>query len=176
MNPIILTSADGIDEAAANADAVFLYITKREVDAGVVGDIVDRLMCFSDRADFTRKFAHRIHLCVDGYNDDPRELSEIPEVVTLFRHIDDAWPYALHFFALDDHSLDVVFMTIIGTRNNHGQHEGKPTHDFDHERFRATLRSKITAMNALHALHGFTDAEAKAVSDPVLARLDTMLA
>ena len=176
MNPIILTSADGIDEVAANADAVFLYITKPEVDAGKVGDIVDRLMCFSDRADFTRKFAHRIHLCVDGYNDDPRELSEIPEVVTLFRHIDEAWPYALHFFALDDHSLDVVFMTIIGTTNTNAEHEGKPIHDFDRTRFRATLASKIAAMNALHVMHEFTDAEARAISGPVLARLNSMLA
>lgn len=176
MNPIILTSADAIDDVAGDADAIVLYITKREVDAGIVGDIVDRLMHFSDRADFTRRFANRVHVSVAGYDDDPRELSEIPEVVHLFRKIDEQWPYWFHFLALEDHSLDVVFMTLIGTTNNNRHHDGKPMHDFDPEVFSAVLTSKVSAMNSIHQLHEFTPAEAAAISDRVVARIKQIVA
>ncbi len=52
----------------------------------------------------------------------------------------------------------------------------KLTRDFDLDRSHTTLLPKIFVMNALHTLHGLMDAEAKAVPNRLLARLNTRLA
>lgn len=174
MSAVILTSAEGMDEAAEQASLIVLHITRREVERGHVGDIVDRLMHLSDRADFTRRFANAIALSVDGYNEDPRELAEIPEVVALFRAIDEQWPYWFHFMALEDRSLDTVLLTLIGTERIASQAEQIAFH-FDPELFRSTFLAKIKAMNRLHDLHRLDANETREISDRVLARINEIL-
>ena len=40
----------------------------------------------------------KIILTIDGYENDPRELFEVPEVCRYFQLIHEAWPYGLYFF------------------------------------------------------------------------------
>jgi len=175
MQPIILTSADSLDDIALSASHIVLFITEREVKAALVGDIVDRLMTISDRSDLTRQFAGRISICIDGYNEDPRELAEIPEVVSLFRAIDAQWPYWFHFLSLEDRSLDTVFMMLLDVQRR-PQAPGESIRlAFDPEGFRSALLAKIKAMNALHDLHEFDEARAREISDRVLARINEIL-
>ena len=53
-------------------------------------------------------FCGRISLVVDGYNDDPRELFEIPEVRSYLARLDQAWPYWFFFLSQADESIKLL--------------------------------------------------------------------
>jgi hypothetical protein len=47
-------------------------------------------------------------LVVDGYNYDPRELVDIPEVRTLLRSLEASWPHWAFFFNQVDDSIKLL--------------------------------------------------------------------
>ena len=47
-------------------------------------------------------------LCVEGYEDDPREIHSIPEVRRFYAAFHEAWPYWLYFCTLHEDSLKVL--------------------------------------------------------------------
>jgi hypothetical protein len=53
-------------------------------------------------------FCGRISLLVDGYNDDPRELFEVPEVRAYIKRLDQAWPYWFFFLSQADESIKLL--------------------------------------------------------------------
>ena len=110
---ILMTDASGMEVGAEHADFCVLYLLRREVERGTVGDLVDRLMMLSDSADYSRRFAGKVALVVDGYNDDPRELYEIPEVCALIRAVDQQWSYWGHFFSVEVGALQLVFALLV---------------------------------------------------------------
>lgn len=97
LPPILITSADGAREYAKDASAAVIFVTRPEVERGLVGDLVDRLMVFSDDHELIDAYEGAMFMIFDGYNDDPRELPEIPEVRAFFRKIDEVWPFWFHF-------------------------------------------------------------------------------
>lgn len=55
-----------------------------------------------------RHFSHTLHLQVDGYNFDPRELYMIPEVIAYFRTMLSKYPQVFYF--LDKSMWGLVFL------------------------------------------------------------------
>ena len=82
----------------SKADPPILLVSRAEVEARVTNRIVGML---SDLAipRYARAFRQRIWIGVDGYDEDERELPEIPEVREWFHEFDTQWPYC--FFFLD---------------------------------------------------------------------------
>jgi hypothetical protein len=54
-------------------------------------------------------------LCVDGYDDDPREIHTIPEIRRFYSAFHDAWPYWLFFCNLDVDTLRTMTMCCMKT-------------------------------------------------------------
>ncbi|HOY83262.1 MAG TPA: hypothetical protein PLB92_14105, partial [Rhodoglobus sp.] len=77
---MVTTDADGLDALAGAADVVVLRITRREIISGRIGDVVDRLMVLSDRREHVQRHEGTLLLEIEGYDEDPREVCEIPEV------------------------------------------------------------------------------------------------
>ena len=46
--------------------------------------------------------------CIQGYDDDPRELNSIPEVRQFYTAFHAAWPYWLYFCTLEEDTLKVM--------------------------------------------------------------------
>ena len=61
-------------------EPVVLLISRREVEATDVLSIVSRLKPFLATREDAWRYRGQMTLVVDGYNDDPRELVDIPEV------------------------------------------------------------------------------------------------
>lgn len=95
--PILITSADGAREYAKDASAAILFISLAELQRGHVGDLVDRLMVFSDDSELIDAYEGAMFIVFDGFDDDPRELPDIPEVRAFFRKVDESWPFWFHF-------------------------------------------------------------------------------
>ena len=60
-------------------------------------------------------FCGRISLVVDGYNDDPRELFEVPEVRAYIKRLDQAWPYWFFFLSQIDESIKLLESSLCDT-------------------------------------------------------------
>lgn len=48
--------------------------------------------------------------CIEGYDDDPREIHDIPEIRRFYSAFHDAWPYWLYFCNLDSDILRSMVM------------------------------------------------------------------
>ena len=49
------------------------------------------------KEDFARRFQQRVAVGIDGYDDDTRELFEIPDVRTYMAKLDADWPYWFYY-------------------------------------------------------------------------------
>jgi hypothetical protein len=57
-----------------------------------------------------REMMNRFVFCIDGYDDDPREIHLIPEVRRFYSAFHEAWPYWLYFCNLDVDTLRSMVM------------------------------------------------------------------
>lgn len=93
---LLLTGADGL---ASNTEPAFvvLVITRKEVESGSIGSVLERLHVLTDTRENTLLYRESLVFQVDGYDDDPRELAEIPEVRAYFHRLAVEWPHWLWF-------------------------------------------------------------------------------
>jgi len=81
--------------------------------------VLDSLIGSRERA---MRFRDRVDFDVDGYNDDPRELFEVPEIRTFVRELDAKWPYWFFFLSKASEALIIE----INISNATGDHHEKP--------------------------------------------------
>ena len=86
-------------------EPVVLMISRREVEASGIASVVARLKVFLATREDAWLYRGQMTLVVDGYNNDPRELVDIPEVRTILRQFEAAWPYWAYFFGSSSISL-----------------------------------------------------------------------
>ena len=55
----------------------------------------------------------KVRFGLDGYNDDPRELFEIPEARAFLRKLTEEWPYFFYASDLEDRFLDTLIKCLV---------------------------------------------------------------
>jgi hypothetical protein len=80
---------------------IIVGFSRQEVEAGNIGDAVDRFMQLTDTPQRVRQLEDCMSFVFLGYENDPRPLHQIPEAVTFFRRVHEQWPYWLHFIEKD---------------------------------------------------------------------------
>jgi len=55
-----------------------------------------------------RELMNRFVFCIEGWDDDPREIHAIPEIRRFYSAFHDAWPYWLYFCNLDLDNLNAM--------------------------------------------------------------------
>ena len=60
--------------------------------------IFDRLNPLLEDRDFAWRFRRQMILTIDGFDADPRELVDIPEVREFLQELDRQWPFLGAFF------------------------------------------------------------------------------
>jgi hypothetical protein len=95
-----------------NVDTIVLVVSRDEVESldlsGCLG-VLDSLIESGEKA---MRFRDQVFFGVDGYNDDPRELFEIPEVRTFVRELDAKWPYWFFFLSKADDTLKMIMFSL----------------------------------------------------------------
>ena len=79
------------------SEPVVLLISRREVEAGDLASVLSRLKVFLATREDAWLCRGQMTLVVDGYNNDLRELVDIPEVRTLLRGLESSWPQWAYF-------------------------------------------------------------------------------
>ncbi len=97
-----------LDFRPAIQEPVFLALSRQQVESGDTQEPIDFLQHLVSSADTALEFMGRVSLIVDGYNDDARELFEVPEVRHYIKALDDQWAYWFFFLSQADDSIKIL--------------------------------------------------------------------
>lgn len=95
---IAIRSLDANGLAGNTEPAILVVvITRKEIGSGNVSSALERLHVLTDSAENVNLYRESVLFQFDGYQNDPRELCEIPEVRAYFHTLAQAWPHFLWF-------------------------------------------------------------------------------
>jgi hypothetical protein len=129
--------------------------------------VLSRLKVFRATREDAWRYRGQMTLVVDGYNNDPRELVDIPEVRTLLRRLEAAWPFWAYFFNQDDDSIKLLLSCAAGHR-----FLGRGAVEIDAELVAQALAHGFGGMNLIFEESGFPESELEAMSLGVLEVLE----
>lgn len=93
---ILFTDVDGLADNEEDA-IVILSIRRRDVETRSLASALERLHVLTDSRENMLRYREALVFQVEGYDDDPRELSEVPEVRAYFRQLTGEWPHWIWF-------------------------------------------------------------------------------
>ena len=140
-------------------EPVVLMISRREVEAGDISSVLHRLKPFLATREDAWRYRGQMTLVVDGYNDDPRELVDIPAVRSILRQLEASWPQWAYFFNQVDDSIKLLLSCVAGHR-----FMGRGAVEMDAERVAAALSRAFAGINAVFDRYGFPDNELETMS------------
>lgn len=142
------------------SEPVILMISRREVEAADLASVLSRLKVFLATREDAWLYRGQMTLVVDGYNNDPRELVDIPEVRALLRHLEAAWPYWAYFFNQVDDSIKLLLSCVAGCR-----FLGRGAVEMDADLVAGALARGFGGMNIVFDRFGFPDDELATMSN-----------
>ena len=101
---------------AGVTEPVVLMISRREVEAGDIASVLSRLRPFLATREEAWRYRGQMTLVVDGYNDDPRKLVDIPAVRSILRQLEAGWPSWAYFFNQMEDSIKLLLSCVAGER------------------------------------------------------------
>jgi hypothetical protein len=81
----------------AKADILVIAITRESVMTADIAPMLEKLTTLSSTREAALKWEGTLTFVFEGWDDDPRETAEIPEIRSYFAALAEAWPYWLHF-------------------------------------------------------------------------------
>lgn len=170
QGPIVIGVAppEGVDQHLDAYGAVAIIVSREEVEALATGRVVAALMALTDTTERVRRFASSLWLRFDGYNDDPRELWDIPEVVRYFAAVHASWPHWFHFLVKHAEMFGVVLLLLL-QRDVLGQEtNGRLPTVTDPDALRVLMTELFGPLNTLYDMHAIGDDENRAMTDAVV--------
>ena len=144
-------------------EPVVLMFSRWEVESGDALPAVDRLNVLFGNREAIWQYRGQVSLVVNGYNDDTRELVDIPEVRAFLREFDARWPYWAFFFNQVDDSIALLGSCLCAER-----YLGQGQVQIDPAKLRTFLLRGFGAMNALFNDNGFPESELEVMSNGVI--------
>ena len=148
--------APRIDLRPGVSEPVVLMISRREVEGGGLSSVLSRLKVFLATREDAWRYRGQMTLVVDGYNDDPRELVDIPEVRSL---LEAEWPYWAFFFNQVDDSIKLLLSCVAGAR-----YLGRGAVEMDADLVAAAMARAFGGMNAVFERFNFPEDELELMS------------
>jgi hypothetical protein len=81
----------------AKDELVVIAITRESVDTGDTRPLLEKLSLLSASREAAIKWEGKLTFYFDGWDQDPRETAEIPEIRSFFLDVTAEWPYWFHF-------------------------------------------------------------------------------
>lgn len=167
-------SADEFDATVKATDFILLEFSKQEVQAGLIGTAVERLMLLSDSRENVEKFRGRVSFVFDGYGTDPREIYDIPEIVKYLGAMTDAWPFWYHFLEKEAESVGILTLALSGGHAAN-QKDGLTSVRTDVQRLQATMMRLFDGMNVLHEAMDLDESINMAITEEVVQAIERMM-
>lgn len=148
-----------IDLRPGVTQPVFLMISRRQVQEFDIVSVLVSLKPFLATREDAWLYRGQMVLSVDGYNDDARELVDIPEVRAFLRKLDLEWPYWGFFFNQVDDSIKLLGSCVCGT-----SFPGRGKVEIDAGKVGDFLNRGFSGMNFIFDKHGFPKSELEIMS------------
>ena len=136
---------------------VIMEFSRQNVEAGLTGDAVDRLMHLTDTKSNTIAYEDLVCFFFSGYDFDPREIPDIPECRKFFQAVTELFPYWLHFLIKAPETLNLAYSLLCQVTPRHGDFtslQGGPhSYEFlikDIEQVRTRLNNAVKNLYAMH--------------------------
>ena len=94
--------------AKTGVDWVGVVVSRQEVDSLDINPALNVLRSLLYDAETVRMFQGQVSLSFHGYDSDPRELYQIPEVRQYLASLDSQFPYWLYFLSTNDDLLKMI--------------------------------------------------------------------
>lgn len=142
-------------------DPVIFFITRQQIEAEDLESSLDFLRSLVPSDNPQRIWSHkgRLSLVISGYDADPRELFEIPEVRRYLRSIDEHWPFWLFFLNQVDESIKVVAACLASTVD-----VAPGLAHIDPEGLQRFMERAFSAVNFIFDTCGFPESENETLS------------
>ena len=140
-------------------EPVVLLISRREVEQADIPSVLSRLKVFLATREDAWRYHGQMTLVVDGYNHDPRELVDIPEVRSLLRRLEAEWPYWAFFFNQVDDSIKLLLSCVAGSR-----YLGRGAVEMDADLVAAAMARAFGGMNTVFERFNFPEDELELMS------------
>lgn len=154
-----------------DADFIVVEFGRKQVEAGLTGDAVDRLMLLSDSLEYVNKFKSEITFSFAGYDSDKREIYEIPECVNFLRKVTENWPYWLHFAETRANTVKMLVLMLSGSTVVERK-DGMVGSTVNAEEFGNVLNRLFHGMNELHETYGISEDVNKELTHATLAAIE----
>jgi len=152
-------SSDTVDES----DEVFAEVRREDVEAGDLRPIVEALEATrilrpgDSYPNALRRRRGMIHIPVKGYDLDPRELWDVPEVVRFWRKLHEVWPYGLYFLSHRAGSVQLLILSHIQFTAQRGGPEGQVALRVDKNQVVGFIRGCLEPYIEVSRRAGFPD-------------------
>jgi hypothetical protein len=166
---VILTDADGLANIEDDV-LVVLDISRREVDSGKIASALERLHVLTDSVENVRRHREALVFQIGGYDNDPRELPEIPEVRAFFHRLVEEWPHWLWFLHRGVGAIGLLLALLCDVRVVRGA-GSYGTEFLNQAQLAAAVADLLDRGNALFATYGITAEEAAESADSAVAEL-----
>ena len=171
MNPAFAFIHKATPRELVESNAAVCVFTREEIECGLIGQAVDRLMQMSDDDDLSRRLEASVFLVIDGYESDSRELYEIPECVRFFRALTNEWPYWFHFLERDNGSLVIAMRLLVEVESVRGSNSLERAAIIA-EGLDSALMQLFTGLNGFQERIGLDESHTEAATDQILKALE----
>jgi hypothetical protein len=169
-NQIILTDADGLESFTKDA-MVVLALTRQEVESGHFASALERLHVLAGSRESAMRYQESLIFIVEGYDDDPRELQEIPEVREFFSKLTGHWPHWLWFLNRQLGSIPLLMSLLCKSEIRRDSSGVIGVEILDMNELQTKLLDLLGRGNAMFACFGITDEQANASVQSALDKL-----
>jgi hypothetical protein len=146
-------------------DFLTVVVSRQEVESGDIRGPLGVLRRLLESPQTARRFAERVDVVFDGYNDTPGELFEMESVRDFVRQLDEQFPYWLFFLSKHCLGLHCLFLCILPGPTIRAANE-----EISRQRLsELLLRRWFPAMNHICAFADYSEQEVNALTDRVEA-------
>lgn len=167
---IILTDAHGLESSTKDA-LVVLALTREEIESGLFASALERLHVLAGSRESALRYRESLVFVVDGYDDDPRELQEIPEVRVFFASLTIHWPHWLWFLTRRTGSITLLMSLLCDSEICRDSRGVIGVEFLDADDLSRKLMDLFARGNAMFDCFDITDDQAKASAQSALAEL-----
>lgn len=161
-NPIQWTLGAGRPDIGPDVELLVLVLGRAEVEACAVGRVVDDLMRLSEDERLRRQLAHGVVLTCSGYDSDPREVWQIPEVRQFLQALCGQWNLFAHFLAPIPDAWGVLLLSLVDAQAE-GQAGDRQFGSVDADQVEQLLARLERAAGILHRDMGLGATESAAI-------------
>lgn len=167
---IRVTDADGLANNTAHA-LLILEITRKEIESGCFASVLERLHVMTDSKQNVLRYRESLTFMVDGYNTDPRELFEIPEVRIFFGLLVAEWPHWIWFLTRGAGSIGLLMAILCQVSVVRGKNNELGTEFADKKELQNVFTGLLKRGNALFQAYNIPEALIEASVSGALAEL-----